>query len=169
MFLKRFVKFLHTLGAIGFTGAIAAQMVLLAMTPAPTVDLAGYALLRQGIAAIGQFVLFPSLGLVLTSGLLAIGINRAFHDVGWVWLKLLLGISVFEGTLVAVHGPAQRMAEQATKALAGGIDPATLVRAGYNEWGALSVIMAVALVNIVLGVWRPRFLRRTFGEPSRAA
>ncbi|HSG90383.1 MAG TPA: hypothetical protein VLA56_14305 [Pseudomonadales bacterium] len=167
MNLKKFVKFLHTLGSIGFTGAIASQMVLLALTPATT-QLAEYVQMRQAIAAIGTWVLFPSLGLVLTSGLLAIGINRAFHDVGWVWAKLALGISVFEGTLIAVHGPAQRIAERAAAALAGEIDPAVLDKPLHDEWGAMSVIMGVALVNIVLGVWRPRFIRRRIGDPTRA-
>lgn len=163
--VKRFVKFLHTLGAIGFMGALAAQMVLLAMTPEPT-QLAGYALMREAIAAIGLWVLFPSLAAVLMSGLLAIGINRAFHDVGWVWAKLALGIIVFEGTLVAVHGPAQRASERANAALTGEIDPAILLTPTHNEWGAMGMIMFVALVNVVFGVWRPRFIRRRFSDET---
>lgn len=164
--MKRFVKFLHTLGSIGFMGALAAQMVLLSMTPAPT-ELAQYALMREAIAAVGLWVLFPSLAIVLMSGLLAIGINRAFHDVGWVWAKLALGIIVFEGTLVAVHGPAQRAAERATAALAGEIDPAALLVPTHNEWGAMGMIMFVAVVNVVFGVWRPRFIRRRFSDEPR--
>ena len=76
-------------------------------------ELEAYALLRGAIATISGSLLFPSLGLVLISGLLAMAATRAYRDVGWVWLKLLLGVSVFEGTLVAIHGPAVRAAEMA--------------------------------------------------------
>ena len=155
--MKKLIKFLHEIGSIGFTGAVAVQMVLVSMTPEPT-DLARYALMRQAIAEVGTWLLFPSVGILVVSGLLAIMINRAFHDVGWVWLKLLLGVSVFEGTLVAVHGPAQRAADKAAAALAGELDPA-LLGSGHNEWMALWVMMFVALTNIALGVWRPRFTR----------
>jgi hypothetical protein len=69
---------------------------------------------------------------------------------------------------VAVHGPAQRAAERANAALAGEIDPAVLLVPTHNEWGAMGMMMFVALVNVVFGVWRPRFIRRRFSdEPYR--
>ncbi|MEE4360172.1 MAG: DUF2269 family protein [Pseudomonadales bacterium] len=169
MTLKKCLKFLHTLGAVGMTGALAAYMLLLTITPPPS-ELSEYALMRQAMGVLCTWLLFPSLGIVILSGLIAIGVNRAFHDVGWVWAKLLLGISAFEGTLVAVQGPAQREAERATAALAGELDPALLAGSIDSEWGALMVIMAVALANIVLGVFRPRFMRRpTSSGPEREA
>lgn len=158
---RKFVKFAHELGSVGFTGALAVHMVLLTLDPGPE-RLEVHAAIRQAIAGIGDWLLFPSLGLVLFSGLLAIMINRAFHDVGWVWLKLLFGVSVFEGTLVAVHGPAQRAADKAVAALAGELDVAQLAP-GHNEWMALWVMMFVAVLNIWLGVYRPRFTKRSVG------
>ncbi|MEE4380641.1 MAG: DUF2269 family protein [Pseudomonadales bacterium] len=159
MNLRKTMKFLHSLAAVGMTGALAAQLLILGLLPSPTEELAAYAALRSAMAQLGTWLLFPSLGLVLVSGLLAIAINRAFHDVGWVWLKLLLGVSAFEGTLVAVHGPLQREAERAAAALAGELEPAALLQTSHNEFGALLVVLGVAVANIVLGVYRPRFTR----------
>ena len=62
--MRKLLKFLHTLGAIGFAGAIAAQLVLVSISPEPA-DLAGYALLREGIAAISTWVLVPSMAAVV--------------------------------------------------------------------------------------------------------
>jgi hypothetical protein len=163
---RRLMKFLHTLGGVGVTGALAAMMVLLATSP-PVTELAAYTTQRRAIASVSEWLLFPSLGLVIVSGLLAIGMNRAFHDVGWVWLKLLLGVSAFEGTLVAVHGPATRMAERAEAALAGQLDLDALATPIHNEWGAMTIILGVAIANIVLGVWRPRFTRLPSASASR--
>jgi hypothetical protein len=166
--VRKFTKFAHELGSVGFTGAIAVHMVLLSLDPGPE-RLEVHAAIRQAIAGIGDWLLFPSLGLVLFTGLLAIGINRAFHDVGWVWLKLLFGVSVFEGTLVAVHGPAQRAAEKAVAAVSGELDPSRL-GSGHDEWMALWVMMFVAVLNIWLGVYRPRFAKRSVGtRPEPAA
>jgi hypothetical protein len=33
--------------------------------------------------------------------------NRANHDAGWTWIKALLGIVMFEGTLITISGSAQ--------------------------------------------------------------
>jgi hypothetical protein len=39
----------------------------------------------------------PSLALTLIAGLLAIAVNRAFHNAGWAWAKLATGIKVWGG------------------------------------------------------------------------
>ena len=49
------------------------------------------------------FLLTLTLTLTLIGGLMASAVTRAFQDVGWVWMKLATGISVFEGGLTAVH------------------------------------------------------------------
>lgn len=75
-------------------------------------------------------------------------------------MKLLLGVSMFEGTLITVQGPAQKEAALSAQALAGEIDPSLLGQAMQAEWNSVWVVLAIAIVNVVLGVWRPRFQRR---------
>ena len=41
-----------------------------------------------------------------------------------------------------------------------GCDPGLLGQTFSEEWGVLWVMMAVAVANIVLAIWRPRFSRR---------
>ena len=155
---QRLIKFLHEIGAAGVMGAFAACLVLVAKGPAQS--LVAYAATRQSIAAISQWLLLPSLALVLVSGLLAIAVNRAFHNAAWAWVKALLGISVFEGTLVTVNASARHAAELATLAANGQGDAAQLAQVLRTERGGLWILMALSLVNIVLAVWRPRLYRR---------
>jgi hypothetical protein len=82
--LTRILKILHEIGAIGVAGSFAACIVLIAKTPTPS--LIAYAAMRQGIAAIAQWLLLPSLGLVLISGLLAIAATNAYKNAAWAWV-----------------------------------------------------------------------------------
>jgi hypothetical protein len=156
---RRLLKALHALGAIGFMGSLAACLVLVANTavePTPS-----FAAMRQGIALINKWLLTPSLLLVLVSGLLAIAASDAYKNAGWAWMKAVLGIVTFEGTLLTIVGSGRKAAEQATAAAAGQADAMTQV-AGLlrTEWGALWLMLALGLVNIVLAIWRPRLSRR---------
>jgi hypothetical protein len=162
--MKRLLKFLHEIGAIGVMGALAACLVL--VIHAPEQSLVEYAAWRQGIAAITRYMLVPSLALVLISGLLAIAVNRAYHDAGWAWLKALSGVSMFEGTLLTVQASSQRAAELSAQAAAGAGDPALLAAAVRTEWGGLWIILGLSVANIVLAVWRPRLSRRPAREPD---
>jgi hypothetical protein len=155
--IRQLLKILHEIGAIGSTGSLACCLVLIAT--APSDSLAGYAAVRHGIAAIAQWLLVPSLAIVLISGLLAIAATRAYRDAGWAWIKALLGLLVFEGTLTTVNGSARRAAELATLAAAGHPDPAQLAEILRTERGGLWLMLALACANIVLAVWRPRLLR----------
>lgn len=155
MFIRRLLKFLHTMGAIGLMGAMAALVVMMSVAPPPS-DLKGYALMREAMAAVAKFVFFPSLGLTLIAGLIALAATRAYHNAGWAWLKLITGILIFEGGFVYVEGPMVQDAQQAADALAGKVDPATLAGALSAERGSLWVLLAVATANVALGVWRPR-------------
>ena len=157
--MRRLLKFLHSLGAIGLTGALAAQIVLLSRLPAPQ-SLPEYTALRGAMGALAEWVLLPSLAITLVSGLLAMSMTHAFHNAGWAWAKLALGVSMFEGTLITVQGPAQKEAELSARALAGELDPALLGQAMQAEWGSVWVVLTIAVLNVVLGVWRPRFTRR---------
>lgn len=155
--MRRLMKFLHTMGAIGMMGAMACLVVLLGLIPQPSVSLAHYAEMRAAMGAIVRYVFFPSLGLTLIAGLFAIAINRALHSAGWALAKLASGILVFEWGFAAVQGPMQEAAEEAARAVAGQIDPATLAPNFGSEQGAIWVMLGVATVNVILGVWRPKF------------
>ncbi len=156
---RRLLKAAHTLGAIGFMGSLAVILILVAQTAVePT---AAFASIRQGIALINRWLLTPSLLLVLVSGLLAIAATDAYKDAGWAWLKALLGIVAFEGTLLTIVGSGRKAAEQAAAAVAGQAEAMVQVAASLRtEWGALWLMLAIGLANLVLAIWRPRLGRR---------
>ncbi len=158
MSMRKFLKFLHTVGAIGLAGALFVQLLMLLNMPSPE-SLAAYAAARGQMGVVAQWMLFPSLAMVLVSGLLSMAWTNAFHGAGWVWMKLALGISVFEGTLIAIQGPAKREAALAAQALIGEADPALLAATAGSEYKATLVILGVAVANVVLAVWRPKFGR----------
>jgi hypothetical protein len=156
--LKRFLKFSHTLGAIGMMGALACLLALLWFAPPPSSP-EGYAAARAGMGAVSKWVFMPSLGLTLVAGLLSIAATPAFHNMGWPWLKAATGILLFESGFVGVMGPMQAEAERAAKVLAGetvtGVMPAFT-----SERNVLIVLLLLSVANVVLGVWRPRLVRR---------
>ena len=157
--MRKSLKFLHTMGSIGFTGALLAQMLILQNLPAVE-SLEAYAAARIQMGLIAKWILFPSLAAVLVAGLLSMAWTDAFHGAGWVWLKLALGVTVFEGTLVAIKGPARREAERVVQALAGELDPTLLGATSSAELKSTLVILGVAVINVVLATWRPKFSRR---------
>ena len=146
------------MGAIGLMGAMASLLVLLGVAPPPT-SLVEYALMRGAMGAIATWIFLPSLGLTLVAGLLAIALNRGYHNAGWAWVKLGTGILIFEGGFAGVQGPMQEEAEQSAAALAGTVDPASLAASLGAERNTLWVLLAVATANVVLGIWRPRLTR----------
>src|SRR6201994_2348695 len=150
--MRRLMKFLHTMGAIGLMGAMVCLVVLLAWTPAPA-SIDQYALMRGAMGSIATWVFMPSLALTLIAGLLAIGVNRAYHNAGWAWVKLATGILVFEWGFTAILGPMQDEAEQSARALAGQVDVASLAGSLGAERNSLWVMLAVATANVVLGIW----------------
>ena len=155
--LGKVLKLLHEIGAIGTLGSFASCIVLLATAPkAP----AAYAAILGGISSITKWILVPSLALVLISGLLAIAANAAYKNAAWAWVKALLGVSTFEGTLIAVDGNARRAAELSALATPSHGDTIELAQVLHTEWGGLVVLMTLAVVNIVLAVWRPRLYRQ---------
>jgi hypothetical protein len=167
MTAKRWVKLGHILGAIGLTGALLAHLILLSVAPPPE-DLAAYHAIRVAIDSIARWLLLPSLTLVLTSGLAALAAHAPFRDQRWVWAKLLLGLSMFEGTLVSVQGPAQYGAEITAKAVAGEISVAEMIPLLPDEKDVLWLVLTLALINVILAVWRPR-LRFKRMEPAPTA
>lgn len=163
--LKRVLKLLHVLSAAGVLGALSTHLILL-LTAGNSSPIA-YAAVRAGIAAVSKWLLLPSLALVLITGLLAIAAHRPFIDARWVWVKALLGLSMFEGTLVAVQANARRGAELSAAALTGPGDPMAMQELLRQEWGGLWIILTIAVANVVLGVWRPRLRRQAPPQHSR--
>ena len=164
--MRRLLKFLHTMGAIGFMGSLAALLVLARLAPPPA-SLAGYALIRSAMAAIAEWVVFPSFALTLIPGLLAIAATPAFHNAGWAWIKAATGILIFAGGLHAL-APIQDEARLSAEALAGRLDPAALAGATAGEQATLWVLLVVSTANVVLGVWRPRIIRSPAHRPTQA-
>jgi uncharacterized membrane protein len=146
-------KTLHDLASIGFGGALAACLVI-NLNHAAFADPAAA---RQAFDAIARYVLVPSMVVVVVSGLIALGATHSYQSAGWAWAKTLLGLSVFEATLL-IGGSSRRLAELAsnTAAEAGLLD--TLLR---SERNTLWLLIAVSVVNVVLAVWRPRLSRGT--------
>jgi hypothetical protein len=83
-------------------------------------------------------------------------VNRAYHSAGWAWAKLLSGVLVFEWGFAAIQGPMQQEAELSARALAHEVDPASLGALMEAEWKSLWVMLALATVNVIFGIWRPR-------------
>jgi hypothetical protein len=151
--LRHGLKVLHEVAAIGIGGGLAACLVLNLM--AAGASAADFVAARQAIAAIARYVLMPSLALVLLSGLFAIAATTAYHGAGWAWLKALLGLSLFEATLLTV-GAGRAPAELAAVAA----DPALVAALLRSERNTLWLLVALCVVNVVLAVWRPRLSYR---------
>ena len=62
--MRRLLKFLHTMGAIGFLEAPASLLVVLRFAP-PLRSLGSHRLIRGAMAAIAAWVVFPSFALTL--------------------------------------------------------------------------------------------------------
>lgn len=142
-------KFLHMVASIGYGGGLAACLII-NMT-ADRASPAAFAAARQNFATIASYLLVPSMAVVVVSGLIALAATRAYMDAGWAWLKALLGLSVFEATLVVVGG-STRQAEL----LAASAQPAVLDALLRSERNTLWLLIALSVVNVVLAVWRPR-------------
>jgi uncharacterized membrane protein len=162
--MRRTLKFLHEVGSAGLMGAVAAQAIL-----SFAADGRGpleYAAMRHAIMLISQWLLVPSLLVVLVSGLAAIAAHHPFQNAGWAWMKAATTLLVLEGTLVAVSGPAQGAAVVSARIAAGEpADAEELADFVRHERGGLGMIAFLSIVNIALAVWRPRFKRRTPPPP----
>lgn len=166
--MKRFLKFAHEVGTVGLMGAVLSQLILSYRSEGlPAVE---HATMRQAILVISQYLLVPSLLLVLLSGLVAMALHRGFHNAGWAWVKLATTAVILEGTLLAVSAPAQTAAEVAAELAAGDTTNAAMMDAIVrHERGGLWVIVFLSVVNIAFAVWRPRLRRRRAARASASA
>ncbi|MBT8447375.1 MAG: DUF2269 family protein [Gammaproteobacteria bacterium] len=157
--MRPLLKFLHSLGAVGLIGTLAAYMVLLWTAPPPA-SVEEYTVLRGAIASLSSWLLLPSLGVVLVTGLFAMAAHRPFLDARWAWVKAYMGLPMFEGTLGHIEAQAQRASRILENTPPGEIDPAVLQELMHSEWIALWFVMALAVGNVALAVWRPRLRKR---------
>lgn len=156
--MRRLLKFLHTIGAIGLMGSMACLLVLLGFVP-PATSLAEYASFRGAMGAIATWMFFPSLGLTLIAGLVSLAYSKAYHNAGWAWAKALSGILLFESGFVGVLGPMQQEAQRSAAALAGKAEVTKLAASLSAERNTLWILLAVATFNVAFGIWRPRLTR----------
>ena len=149
------MKFLHTVGAAGLTGAVAALAVVLLLAP-QSASADAYVPIVLATAKIAAWIIGPSMAITVVTGLLAMLVTPGFQDAGWVWAKAATGIVVLQGGL-HVLGPLQEESKRVAGALANGSNPADAARLFEAEVNTLWLLLAVSVLNIALGVWRPRF------------
>lgn len=152
--LRRLLKFLHTLGAAGLMGGLAALAVVITLAPG-ALGGADSLPVKEAMAKIAALIIGPSMVVTVIAGLLAIAINPVFHEAGWVWMKAATGILVLEGCL-HVMGP---IGEAAKRGAAGGAGPANTASLLAGEGATLWVLLAVSAANIALAIWKPRLPR----------
>ena len=152
--MRRLLKFIHSLGAAGLTGAAAAMAAILMLGPA-AFSSSSHLQVLVAMARIAAWIIGPSLVLTVISGLLSIVVHPPFHDAGWVWIKAATGILVLQAGL-HVLGPIQEEVRRGATAS----DPGSLERLFKAESATMGVLLAVAVANIALGIWRPRLLPR---------
>jgi uncharacterized membrane protein len=154
--LRLGTKALHEIASIGFGGALAACLVINLM--ANRAAAAEFATARHVFAAIAQYVLVPSMAIVVVSGLISMAATLSFQGASWVWAKALLGLSVFQATLL-IGGSSRKLAEHA----AVGGDPMLIDSLLRSERITLWLLIAISVANVVLAVWRPRLTGRPGG------
>jgi hypothetical protein len=158
--MRRPLKFVHTVATATLVGALALQL-LMSWRYAPGLA-SGDAIAigaRQVMVDLSRWVLVPSLVVCVVSGLLLMGLNKAFGAAGWVWIKALIGLLLVKG-VISINDPAARdiAVLVAQGAIASNVDAmAELARLARMEWlgGWLALVLAIA--GIGFGVWRPRF------------
>ena len=147
--LRLSAKAVHDIGSIGYGGALAACLAInLAATRMSDSE---FAAARLAYAAIAQYVLIPSMLIVVVSGLIAMAATRGYQDAAWAWVKALLGMSVLVATFRVV-GSAGKSADFAAVTA----DPSVLDAMLRSERNLLWVLIALCVVNVLLAVWRPR-------------
>lgn len=152
--MRRLLKFLHTVGAAGLTGAVAAMAMVLVLAQGAS-SATEYLPIMLAMSKVAAWIIGPSMLLTVVSGLLAMVATPGFQNAAWVWVKAATGLLVLEGGLHVI-GSIQEEAKRSVGALAGG-DAASMAQVFQAQANTLWVLLAVAIANIALGVWRPRF------------
>jgi hypothetical protein len=149
--LRLGAKTIHDIASIAFGGALTVCLVINLTTPVAVPE--QFLAARQIFNAVAQFILVPSMAVVVVSGLIALAATRAYRDAGWAWLKAVLGVSVFAATLLVVGAAGQ---QAGLAAAANAADLATLQGLLRSERITLWLLIALCVVNVVLAVFRPK-------------
>ena len=155
--MRQSIKFLHTLSSCGLIGALVAYMLVL--WKAPQESVAQYADMREIISLIARYILVPSLGISLVSGLMSMMVHRPYQEKRWAWAKAFLGFAMFESTLAITQAKAIDAAELAAQIAKNENAEAAqklLAEALHSEWNVLWAILAISAAQTALGVWRPK-------------
>lgn len=163
--MRQTVKFLHTISSCGLLGGLCAYMIVLLKAPAGSA--ASFADMRLTISAISDYIIIPSLGISLVTGLLSMMVHRPYQEKRWAWVKALLGMAMFESTLAITQAKATTAAALAVRAVEGADVAADLATALSSEWTALLAITGLSLLQIGFGIWRPSLTPRK--KPARSA
>lgn len=166
MYKRKLVKILHSLAALAYGGGIAAYLFVLLAAPEAT-DISQHLTLRTSLAFVSKWLIVPGMVVAVISGLIAMMVHYPFMEQPWVWAKALSGLLIFEATLASIEAPARRAKVAAERAAAGEVDGAELAALIQDEWTALWILLGLAVANVVLGIWRPRFRRRP--QPTEAS
>lgn len=150
--MKSMLKYLHLLGVIGFMGSAVATMLLAAVAAASAAPQA--AALRQALVPVVGWVLMPALGLAVLSGALSMMLHAPFLSARWVWMKAGAGMLIGGAALFSWQPAVQRAATLAAS------EPAALAQALHTEAVDAWVCLALSLLAIALGIWRPGLGRR---------
>ncbi len=154
--MKRLMKFLHEMATVAFMGALAVQLIMALTIDDLSPD--AYVTVRLSILAVSEWLLLPSLVVVLGSGILALVIHRPYHNAPWAWMKAAMTTLVLEGTLMSVQGPAQAAARLSAEVAAGNHEVAQELNGLLEkEQNGVWIILGVCVLNIALAIWRPRF------------
>ena len=156
--MRQLMKFMHTVSSAGIVGGLIAYALILLYAPQASAQ--DYANMRQKISAVCQYMIMPALGISLVTGLLAMAVHRPFQELRWVWVKALLGISMFEATLAIIQIKGADAARISAKIAAGESLQPDLAATIASEWTTLFAILAISMANYVLGVWRPSLAMR---------
>lgn len=149
--MVRSIKVLHTLGAIGLMGASAALVVMRVAGPAPGAE--GHAALRHTIDALFTWLLVPSMLLCIASGFASMFAHKPYWNALWAWLKAFSGMLVLELTF-RLKGVSLSVGTPEVAA-----DPSELAEVLRSEWSSVWVLLVACLLNVVVGVWRPKLIR----------
>jgi hypothetical protein len=164
--VARLLKLLHYGALIGFVGGLAAALLLAAF--AADAPPTAHAALRMAIAHLGAELVVPALVLLVVSGLLLVVARPHLIGARWVWAKAVLTLALGGVTLVVVMPALQRAAAVAAQAAIDAAPPGDVAQLfAVEAWGGTAVLL-LALVAVILAVWRPRLgAQPAADEPRR--